>query len=338
MMAWNLPDSDATMSASLNAALDATGMKSLAAPLMDKAKSVYQTNPHGDREKWRNIIAQLDEITASSHDFTQPVVRIGSSRDCDDQTRAHIKELLLQLRPWRKGPFELFGVTIDSEWRCNLKWQRLAGKIGDLRGRRVLDVGCGNGYYLWRMLGEGAAIALGIDPGQLFVAQFNALKRYCPNLPAFVLPLKSEQFPRDIGAGDFAGFDSVFSMGVLSHRRNPHEHLQELLGFARPGGDLVVETLVVEGDAVLSPAGRYAKMRNVYSIPSLSVLETWLRQSGAVDIQLLDISKTTAAEQRVTEWMQFESLTDYLDPKDPTKTIEGHPAPQRAIFFCRRPE
>ena len=318
-------------------------MEKLAVPLMTGAQRACQFNPHGDREKWRGVVEGLPDFTASSRDFTRPTIRIGDPRDCDDETRARIKGLLLRLKPWRKGPFELFGVTIDGEWRANLKWRRLAKKITSLRGRRVLDVGCGNGYYLWQMLGQGATIALGIDPGQLFIAQFNALKRYCPDCPAFVLPLTSEQFPVGSGVDERGssgiGFDTVFSMGVLSHRRDPHGHLRELINFTRPGGELVVETLVVDGDkdTVLIPAGRYAKMRNVHAIPSPLALEEWLRQSGATDIQLLDVSKTTTDEQRVTEWMQFESLADFLDPQDATKTIEGHPAPHRGIFLCRRP-
>ena len=318
-------------------------MGKLAAPLLTATQRACQTNPHGTLEKWRGVVERLPDLTASSRNFARPTVRIGDPRDCDDETRARIKELLLQLKPWRKGPFELFGVTIDGEWRANLKWRRLAKKITSLRGRRVLDVGCGNGYYLWQMLGQGATIALGIDPGQLFIAQFNALKRYCPDCPAFVLPLTSEQFPVGSGVDERGssgiGFDTVFSMGVLSHRRDPHGHLRELINFTRPGGELVVETLVVDGDkdTVLIPASRYAKMRNAHAIPSPLALEEWLRQSGATDIQLLDVSKTTTAEQRVTEWMQFESLADFLDPKDATKTIEGHPAPQRGIFLCRRP-
>ena len=327
----------------LRRALESAGLGKLAAPLMTGAQRACQLNPHGDREKWQGVVERLPDLTASSRDFTRPAIRIGDPRDCDDETRARIKELLLRLKPWRKGPFELFGVTIDGEWRANLKWRRLAKKITSLRGRRVLDVGCGNGYYLWQMLGQGATIALGIDPGQLFIAQFNALKRYCPDCPAFVLPLTSEQFPAGNDAGDFGGlgdgFDTVFSLGVLSHRRDPHAHLRELMNFTRPGGELVVETLVMDGDknTVLFPAGRYAKMRNAHAIPSPLALEEWLRQSGATDIQLLDVSKTTTAEQRVTEWMQFESLADFLDPKDATKTIEGHPAPHRGIFLCRRP-
>ena len=321
----------------LRQALEANRLGALAEPLLRGAQRVYEVNRHGDWAKWQRTIDHLPAITASACDFTGAAVRIGDQKDCDPATRAHLKRLMLQLKPWRKGPFDLFGMMIDSEWRSNLKWARLTEHISSLKDRRALDVGCGNGYYLWRMLGDGASIALGIDPSQLFIAQFNALKRYCPDCPAFVLPLKCGQFP---SVGDDAGFDTVFSMGVLYHRRDPRAHLRKLLACARPGGEVIVETLTVDGDTdtALTPAGRYAKMRNVRAIPSPLALEAWLRQSSATDIRLLDINQTTPEEQRVTEWMQFESLTDFLDPANPNKTIEGHPAPQRAIFLCRKPE
>ncbi len=347
----------------LRQAMESVDLTPLADPLLAAAQRIHQTNRHGHWDAWRRIIAAVADLVSSSddvlqHDFARAAVRIGgaptgSPSDAgpsdDPQVQAQLKRLLLQLMPWRKGPFEFFGIRIDSEWRSNLKWARLCGKIGDLHGRRILDVGCGNGYYLWRMLGEGARLALGIDPSQLFIAQFYALKSPCGDCPAFALPLTSSQFPRkkivgknnlgDLSANSI-GFDTVFSMGVLSHRRDPHAHLRELQQFTRRGGELVIETLVVNGgqDDILTPADRYAKMRNVYSIPSPLALENWLRQSGATDIRLLDLSQTTVAEQRTTEWMQFESLPDFLDPTDANKTIEGYPAPQRAVFVCRKPE
>jgi len=355
----------------LERALVAGGMPQLADALRDTVQRIERAQQHGDQAAWRRIIGDLPAIDASSFDFTAPAVRIGEARDCDDETRARLRRLLLRLTPWRKGPFEVFGVRIDSEWRADMKWARLAGAI-DLRGRRVLDVGCGNGYYLWRMVGGGAKLALGIDPGRLFTVQFAALKRYCPAAPAFVLPLADDEFPggdggdgdvgdggdgdgegdgasdgAGIGDGDGVGggennitnFDTVFSMGVLYHRRDPHAHLRRLLAFARPGGEVVVESLVVDGGAgdVLVPPGRYAKMRNVHAIPSARALESWLRAAGAADIRLLDITATTPAEQRATEWMTFESLADFLRPARPHLTVEGHPAPKRAIFICRRP-
>jgi len=325
----------------LHRRLAANGMAKLADALHETTRRIERDDKHGDQAAWRRIIDGLPAINASSCDFTAPAVRIGEANDCDDQARAWLRRLLLLLKPWRKGPFDVFGMRIDSEWRADWKWARLAGAI-DLRGRRVLDVGCGNGYYLWRMVGGGAKLAIGIDPGRLFIAQFDALKRYCPDCPAFVLPLTDEDFPGDgggVNAGDAGGgFDTVFSMGVLYHRRDPRAHLRRLLGFARPGGEVVVESLVIDGgaDDVLIPPGRYAKMRNVHAIPSARTLEAWLRAAGAADIRHLVTTKTTPAEQRATDWMTFESLADFLGPTRPHLTVEGHPAPMRAIFLCRR--
>jgi tRNA (mo5U34)-methyltransferase len=198
----------------------------------------------------------------------------------------------------------------------------------------VLDVGCGNGYHAWRMLGEGARLVIGIDPTQLFVMQFEAIKHFLgQHHPVHLFPLGIEQLPPEI-----KGFDTVFSMGVFYHRQSPFAHLTELRGALRHGGELVLETLVIEGGEhqVLVPQGRYAKMRNVWFIPTTKVLHKWLQRAGFNDVKLIDVSVTTVEEQRSTQWMWFESLADYLDPRDRNMTIEGYPAPRRAIFVARR--
>ena len=191
-----------------------------------------------------------------------------------------------------------------------------------------LDVGCGSGYHCWRMLGAGAAEVIGIDPTPLFVLQFAALQHYIRRDEAWVLPLGIEQVPADLAA-----FDTVFSMGVLYHRRNPLEHLTELRGALRDGGQLVLETLVVDGDVstCLVPSGRYARMGNVWFIPSPPMLLRWMEKLGYRDVELVDVNQTSSEEQRSTEWMTFHSLANFLDPEDPDSTIEGYPAPKRAI-------
>ncbi|MEM6938395.1 MAG: tRNA 5-methoxyuridine(34)/uridine 5-oxyacetic acid(34) synthase CmoB, partial [Pseudomonadota bacterium] len=201
-------------------------------------------------------------------------------------------------------------------------------------GRIVLDIGCGSGYHLWRMLGAGARAALGIDPTALVGLQFVALRHFLPDLPAALLPISLEELPQDL-----TGFDTVFSMGILYHRRSPLEHLELIRSLLRPGGQAIVETLVVEGDdsRVLVPEGRYAKMRNVWFIPSPSLLARWLRRCGFVDVELLDVTVTSVEEQRSTRWMTFDSLETFLDPADPDLTVEGYPAPRRAVFSCRSP-
>ena len=192
----------------------------------------------------------------------------------------------------------------------------------------LLDVGCGSGYHCWRMLGAGAAEVIGIDPTPLFVVQYWALQKYLQRDEVWVLPAGIEQLPAKLQA-----FDTVFSMGVLYHRRSPMDHLLELRDCLRPGGQLVLETLVIEGGpgATLVPRGRYARMGNVWFLPSVDTLLGWLRKLGFLDAQLVDVTVTSTEEQRSTDWMRFHSLADFLDPADSTRSIEGYPAPRRAI-------
>jgi tRNA (mo5U34)-methyltransferase len=267
-------------------------------------------------------------------DLDQDCVEIGRTEDLDAAQQQALEQALRQLHPWRKGPFCLFGLHIDSEWRSDWKWQRLHLHIQPLRDRLVLDVGCGNGYHLWRMRGAGARLVLGIDPTLLFVHQFAALQHYIRDPRAGLLPLTLEELPAKMEL-----FDTVFSMGVLYHRRSPFDHLQELREALRPGGELVLETLVIEGGAgqVLVPKDRYARMRNVWFIPSVPELQHWLARAGFLDVRCVDVTVTSTGEQRGTDWMRFESLDQCLDPDDPGRTVEGYPAPRRAILIARRP-
>ena len=289
---------------------------------------------HGDLPQWHRWLAELPRIVPSSVAFSGPVVRIGTPEDGDPDSRAAIAAILRRWHPWRKGPFEIFGTFIDAEWRSDWKWARLEGAIAPLAGRLVLDVGAGNGYYLWRMLGAGAGRVIGIDPTLRYVFQFLAIKRLAGDWLADLLPLALEDLPPGLAA-----FDTVFSMGVLYHRRSPFDHLFALKDCLRPGGELVLETLVIEGGAgeVLVPEGRYAQMRNVWFLPTVATLEGWLRRVGFRRIRCIDVSRTTTAEQRATDWMRFQSLADFLDPHDPERTVEGCPAPRRAILLMEKP-
>ena len=289
---------------------------------------------HGDLAKWQGVVDALPEITPSSIDLSTDSVRIGVSGDIDSDTAAEIERQLRIMHPWRKGPYSVFGIDIDTEWRSDWKWARLQKHISPLKGRYVLDVGCGNGYHAWRMAGEGAALVAGVDPTMLFVMQYQALQQYLPEVPVYVLPLGIEHLPEKLN-----GFDTLFSMGVLYHRRSPIDHLYELRSLLRSGGELVLETLVVDGDAntVLVPAGRYAKMRNVWFIPSVLALEGWLARCGFRNIRLVDVAVTSLDEQRSTEWMTFDSLPDFLDADNRALTVEGLPAPKRAVLIADAP-
>jgi tRNA (mo5U34)-methyltransferase len=317
----------------LRAAED-TPLAPFAAQLLDRSERVWSDRPHGDLDRWRQAVDALPQIDGGRLDLNAAAVGVRSQHGSPDQQQ-RVREGLQALHPWRKGPFHIHGIDIDSEWRCDLKWARLEQQISPLRGRLVLDVGCGNGYYGWRMLGADARLVLGIDPTQLFMLQFDAIRHFVarPGLPLWLLPLGIEQLPHEMPV-----FDSVFSMGVFYHRRSPFDHLAELRNCLRSGGELILETLVIMGGEgrVLVPANRYAKMRNVWFIPSADTLLHWLARAGFRHPRIIDISPTRVDEQRSTPWMRFESLADYLHPDDDQRTIEGYPAPVRGLFLAEK--
>jgi len=289
---------------------------------------------HGDLEKWQQALDALPDIKPSTVDLTSPAVKIGGADDIDKATRQTIIQELRKIHPWRKGPFDLFGIHIDTEWRSDWKWDRIQPHLQPLKDRLILDVGCGNGYYGWRMLGEGAKYVIGIDPTQAYIVQFQVMQKFiqAPNIQ--ILPLAMEDMPQNMQA-----FDTVFSMGVLYHRKSPIDHLLELRDSLRQGGELVLETLVIEGDerSVLMPQRRYAQMRNVWFIPSVAALTLWLKRSGFKNIRCVDMTKTTTEEQRNSPWMTYQSLADFLDPQNPDLTKEGLPAPVRATLIAEKP-
>ncbi|TCC07012.1 tRNA 5-methoxyuridine(34)/uridine 5-oxyacetic acid(34) synthase CmoB [Kosakonia quasisacchari] len=288
---------------------------------------------HGQFKQWNNAVEFLPTITPTKLDLLHSV----SAQSAEPLSAGQLKgmeTLLRNLMPWRKGPFSLYGIDIDTEWRSDWKWERVLPHLSDLKGRTILDVGCGSGYHLWRMVGAGAQLAVGIDPTQLFLCQFEAVRKLLgDDRRAHLLPLGIEQLPA------LNAFDTVFSMGVLYHRRSPLEHLWQLKDQLVKEGELVLETLVVEGDenTVLVPGDRYAQMRNVYFIPSALALKNWLEKCGFVDVRIADISVTSTDEQRRTSWMVTESLADFLNPADNSKTVEGYPAPIRAVLVARKP-
>ena len=297
-----------------------------------------RTDPkrHGDLPRWLSSLAALPNVTTAQVDLTQDALKIGDPKDLNTEQLSHLKTCLEEMIPWRKGPFNFFGVHVDTEWRSDWKWQRIAPHISDLSGRQVLDVGCGTGYHGWRMLGAGAKYVMGIDPSVRFAIQFAMAQHYIQSSQFDFLPIGIEDLPKEMRY-----FDTVFSMGILYHRRNPINHLRELKGALKPKGELVLETLIVDEnfdgliDGIFKPQDRYAQMRNVWSLTSVSHLINLLAELEFCDIQCVDINTTSTDEQRSTEWMTFHSLEQFLDPNDKSKTIEGHPAPQRATIIAR---
>ncbi|RKQ96274.1 tRNA (mo5U34)-methyltransferase [Kushneria sinocarnis] len=309
------------------------GLTGWLARLPDQLARGLDRQRFGDLPQWEKAVGKLPVLPAERRvrlDADTVAVDAGLS----DADRRRSRSLLGLLAPWRKGPYRIDDIVIDTEWRSDWKWQRVAPHLSPLAGRRILDVGGGNGYHGWRMAGAGADLAVVVDPSPRFYWQFLAMRHFIGSAPpVHFVPVGLEDVP-----GGLEYFDTVFSMGVLYHRRSPIDHLLALRDTLRPGGELVLETLVVEGDehTLLMPGDRYARMPNVWFLPSAAALTHWCRRCGFEEVRVVDEGPTSLEEQRATEWMTFQSLRDFLDPADPTRTVEGHPAPRRAVLVARR--
>lgn len=287
---------------------------------------------HGKTPSWQKRLSELPTITPSKIELDQDWITIGEASDLNEAQQIAMLEAAKHFKPWRKGPFNLFGIPIDTEWVSSKKWNRLAPHLSSLSDRRILDVGCSSGYYMFRMAEHNPQLVLGVDPSSLFYHQFQLLQKYIQAPSLHMLPLCLEDLPPLNGY-----FDTIFNMGILYHRQSPIESLRHNRALLRDDGEFVLETITIPGDGphCLCPEDRYAKMRNVFFLPTVKCLTQWLERAGFYNIKVIDTTVTTTDEQRKTDWINSRSLDSFLDPNDPNLTIEGYPAPHRTLIIAQ---
>jgi len=300
-----------------------------------KKKRVFLDTAGGNFKTFKGVVDSLPDTSSQSvklsSDLSSKPVCIGQADQLSPNERENLYNGLVSLNPWRKGPFDFFGILVDSEWQSWMKWERLAPHLPDLENKKILDIGSSNGYYMFKMAASNPMFALGLEPQSAFYYQYCAAQKYLNLKNVCCLPATYNELP---AMNRF--FDLVLCMGILYHRKSPVAMLRQIHDSLRPGGQVVVENLVIKGqnNHCLFPLDRYAKMRNVFFIPDLSAMQAWLTRAGFSNIRCVDITETSLEEQRKTPWIQTESLEDFLDPNDPSKTVEGYPAPVRAIYIA----
>ena len=239
------------------------------------------------------------------------------------------RDLAYKLIPWRKGPFRLFDLELDAEWRSDAKYNRLADDLPDLKGKLVADVGCNNGYYLYRICAEGARHVIGFDPTLKYWLQYQLLAAHAPPLPISFLPLGWQAL-----ADVHDVFDVIFLMGINYHEAHPLDLLHTCRSALKPGGLLVCESVTVQSDEDLEifPAGKYAGIGGVYAIPTPRALQRQLLSAGFQTVTIQHTARMTVAEQRRSEFSPQKSLADFITA-DGT-SIEGYPPLHRAALFA----
>ncbi len=261
-------------------------------------------------------------------------VRIEGSPE-SPQSKIDLEEKAKQLIPWKKGPFHLFDLKIDAEWRSDMKWERMIPFLPDLKNKTILDVGCNNGYFLFRMANYEPRLALGIDPVLPMQAQFDLIQNYAKNDA-----IKFELFGVEHLPLFKKMFDVIFHMGIVYHHRHPIQQFLDIRESLVPGGVAFLETIGIPGEEsyALFPEDRYARMGNVWFIPTMSCFINWAKKARFINVEIVSDTLLTSEEQRKTPWCPppFQSLNDSLDPEDSTKTIEGHPAPRRFLIKVQK--
>ena len=257
-------------------------------------------------------------------------VKIGKKEDLNDEEYDKLYKACQKLIPWRKGPFDLFDIKIDTEWQSNIKYD-LIRPYFNLKDKIVADIGCNNGYYMFRMLEDEPKRLTGFDPSPLTMLQFDLINHFA----------KTDIIYEQLGVEHLEfyehKFDFIFMLGVLYHRPDPIGTLKTLRNALNKGGEILLDTFMIDGDeeVCLTPDGRYSKIPNVFFIPTIPALKNWVKRAGFINIEILETTVTNCDEQRKTQWSFDQSLEDFLDPNDPSKTVEGYPAPKRVYLKAK---
>lgn len=279
-----------------------------------------------EREKWltwknieplRRSLADL-KIEKSPLNFRKGVVSI------DFKENIEILEFAKSLKPWRKGPFQIGEIFIDSEWQSQKKFSIIEPFL-EIEGKDVADIGCNNGYYMFRMLEKEPHQIVGFDPSPLFKTQFDFIDKFVESgIKYELLGVEHLQIYDQ-------KFDTILCLGVLYHRSDPIATLKSLKSGLREGGTLILDTFYIDGEdeVALFPEGKYSKIPNIYFIPTISALRNWVKRAKFSTFEVIAEVPTDLDEQRKTEWIDGESLNDFLDENESSKTVEGYPAPKR---------
>ena len=295
-------------------------------------------NKKNECREWKNVqpwyeqIQKLSQIEKSnlSIDYGD-WFSVGKKEDLTSQEFDLIIDAAKKLIPWRKGPFNIFGLEIDSEWQSNIKYN-LIRPYFNLKDKVVADIGCNNGYYMFRMLEDKPRKLIGFDPSPLTLHQFEFVNHFVKSDIVYeMLGVEHLEFYNH-------KFDFIFMLGVLYHRADPVGTLKSLARGLNSKGEILIDTFMIDGDEelCLTPNKRYSKIPNIYFIPTIPALKNWLERAGFENIEVLATTVTTSEEQRKTEWSFDQSLEDFLDENDKTKTVEGYPAPKRVYVKARK--
>lgn len=283
--------------------------------------------------QYQAAVQAVQDIKTNWFDFSDSVVKIGRKDELYPEQQQRFLQSLKAFCPWKKGPFELFGINIDAEWRSDWKWARIFPYIQSLENRKVADIGCHNGYFMFRMTEQKPDCVIGFEPVAKHFWNFQLMQNIVQqeNLFFELLGVEHIDFYPDF-------FDTIFCLGILYHHPDPIGLLTKMKQALAPKGEIIIDCQGIPGElpVSLTPRKRYAQARGIWFLPTQSCLENWLARAGFTQINCFFAAPLSVEEQRRTAWADIDSLQEFLNSDDSSLTVEGYPAPWRYYVIARK--
>lgn len=152
----------------------------------------------------------------------------------DPEEIAHFETLAAR---WWDLDGEMAALHAVNPPRLHYIQQHAGGATRTLKGKRVVDIGCGGGI-LTEALAEAGATALGIDLAAASIkiaAQHAAKRALAVDYRVVSAEALAEEQP--------GAFDLVCCLEMLEHVPDPAETVAAIATLVRPGGDVVFSTI-----------------------------------------------------------------------------------------------
>lgn len=222
-------------------------------------------------------IQELKALNLACNFSLDDSVNLSTNSQAKDEILAIAKEL----KPWRKGPFKIDDLFIDTEWQSFIKFNILKPFMNEISQKCVADIGCNNGYYMFKMLEFNPAKLIGFDPSIKYRLQFELINALAKT------PIKYDL----LGVEDLPNyglkFDVIFCLGVIYHRSDPIKMLKDLKAGLNKNGVVFLDTMYIEDEReiALVPNKTYSKIPNIYFVPSINALKTGAKEQDLKNLK-----------------------------------------------------
>jgi tRNA (mo5U34)-methyltransferase len=251
-------------------------------------------------------------------------------------SREELRELFDSVKPWHHL-IDVHGVPtkVEPAWGEYLDhpralWESVSQVLPDLSGKRVLDVGCNDGFFLFACRQLGAKEVVGIEASEHF---FNHAVLVNSLLDPGGISVH-QMSAYDVG-DEMGEFDVTLALGLIYHLKSPLLFLERV-------APITSSTIIVETAVRNSIEDRESRERGVASAPAMEFIEnpaTQLHPEGGPNWWVPN-SECVRAMLRVCGFSQTTVSSEFILPPGPERTptdfgraiVVGAKAPTRFPF------